>query len=140
MALGHKGFAPAFESFSVVLAERILLDHMQTGRVGVGPKGAGAWEAAAGKNVLLDKVGGGQVTLKQCVINHNALDAGGATGLQEFGDCFKVGGPKFFANGFNHLHRANRIKGRVIDVAVVLQAQVRFGAQAQTRHALAGEL
>ena len=114
--------------------------HLQARGVGLRTKRARAWQAATRKNVLLNKVSRVDVALKQCVVNHNALYAGMATGLKQLGHAGEIGGPVIFAHGLDHLHRANSVKGRVRDVAVVLQAQVGLLRHTEALHAGFGEI
>ena len=134
-ALRQKGLAPALEGLGVVQAKGVLFFHLQAHGGGLRPKGAGAGQAAARKNVLLNKVGRIDIARKQRVVDHDALDAGAPTGLEQLGQACEIGGPVVFAHGFDHLYRANGVKGRVVNVAVVLQAQVGAAGHAQALHA-----
>jgi hypothetical protein len=70
-------------------------------------------EATAGEDVLLDEVGGIDVALKQGVVNHDALHAGVATGLEQSGHGGKVGRPVGASYRLHHFNGADGVKWRI---------------------------
>src|SRR3990167_7586271 len=57
LLLVQEGVAPDLQRARVVGPESELVDHLQTGALCLGAERARAWQAAAGKDVLLDEVG-----------------------------------------------------------------------------------
>src|SRR5690606_15643992 len=82
LALLHKGMTPTPEGFGIVGAERqTLLDH-EARAPGLGLKGRAARQHAARKDVLLNEIRGGLVTVEQVVADGDGLYAGVAAGLE----------------------------------------------------------
>ena len=141
--LGQEGGAPQLERVRVVLTKGELVHHLQTCRPSLRPEHRGRWQTTARKDVLLDEVGRVDVALVELVGNHDALNAGVAAGLEQACHGAEISWPVFAAHGFDHLDRADRVKGLVgrlvdADVAVVLQPQVlrhRSARLASWRHA-----
>ena len=121
-------------------AEGEFVHHLQSGGAGLRAELGRARQAAAGEDVLLDEVGALDVAVEQGVLDHDALDAGAATRLEQAGHALEVGRPVLAAHGFDHLDRADGVERFVADVAVVLQAQVGAIGPADAGHAFAGEV
>ena len=73
---------------------------------------------------MLNEVCAAHIALKQGVVNHDALDAGPTTGLEQARQRGEVGRPVGASHGFNHLDRTDGVKRRILDITVVLQPQV----------------
>ena len=142
-ALRQEALAPAAQGFGVVLAERKFVHHLQPGGLRRAAEFTRAGQAAAREDVLLDEVGGVHVAVPQAVVDHDALDTRAAAGFEQVVHLRKVGGPVFAAHGFDHLDGADGVERAVLDVAVVLQAQVGVGRHGGNAvgavHALAGK-
>src|SRR5574343_1692743 len=136
LALGQEVGAPAAAGFGVVAAKGHLVHPLEAGGLCLVAHFAGAGQAAARKDVLLDEVGRADVAVKQSVLNDDALDAGAATGFEQAGHALEIGGPVLLADGFEHFNRADGVIRAVVYVAVVLQAQVGLFGQALLGQAL----
>ena len=138
--LGCKFLAPVLQRAGIVLAKRKLVNHFKPGGGGLRAKCFWAWQATTRKNILLNKVSRRDVSLKQVVCDHNALNAGVTTRFKQAMYCLKILRPILLAHGFNHFNGANGVKRCVLsgfaDVAVVLQPQVYLIKNAAPRHAL----
>ena len=101
----------------------------------MGPKFAWAGQAATGEYILLDEVGAAHIALKKAVVDHDALHAGPSSRLEQARQRGKVGGPIFAPHSLNHLDGTNGVKGRVLNIPVVLQPQVSALGHAQALNA-----
>ena len=123
--LGYKLFVPQLQRSGVVLAKRKLVHHIKTSPGRLRAKLLGAWQAATGKDVLLNKVSRCEVTLKQRIGDHDALDTRITAGFKQAVYGLEILWPILAAYGFDHLNRTDRIKRLVgsgfADIAVVLQ-------------------
>ena len=128
----HEAVTPFAQGAGVVQTEGELVHHFQTGAFRFGAEGRRAGQAAARKHVLLDEVGAADVALEQLVLDHDALDAGLATRLEQARDRLEIGRPVLATDRLDHLDRADGVVRAILDVAIVLQTQVGL------RHALPG--
>src|SRR6476620_9104313 len=89
--LVQEGLSPAPQCFGVVPAERQFIDAFESRGGRRLAKFAGARQAPAREDVLLDEVGRADVARPQSIVDHDRLDAGPATRLQQTGDALEVG-------------------------------------------------
>ena len=99
----QEGFAPAPQRLGIVRAKMQLVHNAQPGAARRFAKAAGAGQAATGKYVLLDEVGGVDIAVEQGVVDDDALDAGTASRLEQAADSAKVGRPVRLSHGLDHL-------------------------------------
>ena len=127
---------PAAQGFGVVVAKGKLLHHTQARRLGSRTNARRAGQATARKDVLLDEISALHVALEQRVVNHDALDARAPAWFQQTRHAAKVAGPIGLAHGLDHLNRANGIERGILNIEVVLQAQIHLGGHTGRLHAL----
>ena len=130
---------PAAQGFGVVQTKGQLVHHFQACAFGVRAKLARTRQATAWKNVLLNEVGAFDIAVKQRVVDDDGLDASFTARLQQACHALEIGGPIFLADSLQHFDGADRVIRAVVNVAVVLQAQVAGGGQALGLHALVGK-
>src|SRR5690606_13754061 len=71
-----KSLTPASECFGVILAKAHCSNHGQAGSLGFTLEGRDTGQQPSGKNELLDKVGGVQITGKKVFAQGDGLHAG----------------------------------------------------------------
>ena len=121
------------------MAKGEFVDHFQPCGFGLRTKLARAGQTSAGEDVLLNEISRAHIALEQGIVDHNALHTGVPAGFEQFGHGSEVCGPVFAAHSLHHFNGANGIKGCIVNVAVVLQAQVRTVVHAQAFHARLGK-
>ena len=132
----HERAVPAAQGFGVVGAEGQLLHHAQPRLLRRRAKARRAGQAAAREDELLYEVRALHIALKQRIVDDDALHAGAPAGFEQTRHGAKVTGPVSLAHGLDHFDGANGVKGRILDVAVILQTQLSLGCQSGLVQAL----